>query len=98
MRALYQPCTISTVSCGGIIKPPVYKTRFANFRICRFSWKVGMAHRHPHAKQHIMKLGSERTDNLVPRSDLCFISARTVPVDPLYLIKIRSATKGRLQV
>jgi len=57
-----------------------------------------MTHRHLHTKQHVIKLGSERTDNLVPRSDLCLISARTVPVGPLYLINIRIATRGRLQV
>ena len=70
---------------------------FGIFPIFTVSWKVGMTHRHPHTKQHIIKLGSERTDNFVPRSDLCLINARTVPVEPLYLINICSETKGRLQ-
>ena len=81
-----------------VIKPPVYKTRFAYFQICRVPWKVGMAHRHPYTEQHTIKPGGERTDNLVTRSDLCLINPRTVPVDPLHLIYIRSATTGRLQV
>jgi len=70
-------------TCGGHKTSRLYD---AYFRICRVSWKVGMTHRHPHTKQHKIKLGSERTDKFVLRSDLCLINARTVPVDPLYLI------------
>jgi hypothetical protein len=80
----------------GAIKTPVYMTRFEYFRICTVSWKVGMIHHHPHTKKHIINLGSECTDNFVPRSDFCLINARIVPVDPSYLINICSETTGRL--
>ena len=80
----------------GGIKPPLYMTRFAYFRICTVSWKVRMIHRHPHTKKHTINMGSECTKNFVPRSDLCLMNARTVPVVSSYLINIWSETTGRL--
>jgi hypothetical protein len=70
----------------GAIKPPVYMMHifeFAEF-LGRWEWPTVIHTRN----NNKIKLGSERTDKFVPRSDLCLINARIVPVDPLYLINL----------